>query len=343
MSTATHSSNALLYQRVLVTGSTGFLGAYIVKALVEKGHQVRALRRASATTPDFIAPEIWSKVEWIEGDILDLGSLDEAMESVDAIVHAAALVSFRPGDRSALLQVNQDGTANVVNMALEKGVSRLVYISSVAALGRTADGQTVNEQKKWTDSKVNTQYAISKHKAEMEVWRGAAEGLSTVILNPSTILGFGNWNQSSCAIFKHAYKEFPYYTEGVNGFVGVEDVARITEWMLNSKIDQERFIVNAENWSFEALLNTIAKLMHKKPPSRKATAGMSEFAWRWEAFKSWFSKEPPLLTRESARVAQSKTYFDNQKIIQAIPGFSFTPIKQVIEESATLYLRRANN
>jgi nucleoside-diphosphate-sugar epimerase len=129
----------------------------------------------------------------------------------------------------------------------------------------------------------------------------------------------------------------------VNGFVGVEDVARITEWMLNSKIDQERFIVNAENWSFEALLNTIAKSMHKKSPSRKATAGMSEFAWRWEAFKSWFSKEPPLLTRESARVAQSKTYFDNQKIIQAIPGFSFTPIKQVIEESATLYLRRAHN
>lgn len=343
MSVTTHSSNAIRYQRVLVTGSTGFLGAYIVKALVEKGHYVRAIRRPSASIPHFIAPEIWSKVEWVEGDILDLDSLETAMESMDAIVHAAALVSFRSSDRQALLQVNQDGTANIVNMALEKGVSRLIYISSVAALGRTADGQTVNEQKKWTDTKVNTQYAISKHKAEMEVWRGAAEGLSTVILNPSTILGFGNWNQSSCAIFKHVYREFPFYTTGVNGFVGVTDVARITEWMLNSSIDQERFIVNAENWPFRQLLNTIAQAMQKKAPSRQATARMSAFAWRWEAFKSWFSKVPPLLTRESARVAQSKTYFDNQKILQAMPDFSFTPLHQVIDESAALYLREATS
>jgi dihydroflavonol-4-reductase len=332
--------NVKKYQRVLVTGSTGFLGAYVVQALVQAGHEVFALRRPTAQTPDFIPSEIWSSVHWLPGDLLDIPALEDAMENIDAIVHAAALVSFRVQDRDALYQVNQTGTANLVNVALEKNVTRFIYISSVAALGRTADGQEVDEKKEWVDSTVNTQYAISKHKAELEVWRGGAEGLSTVILNPSTILGYGNWNESSCAIFKNVFHEFPYYTHGINGFVGVEDVAKITVTMLESDIENERFIVNADNWPFQKLLSTIAHAMGKKAPTKLATPFLASIAWRWEAIKCLFTQNKPLLTKESARVAHSKTHFNNQKLLKTIPHFSYTPLTEVILESAKSYLKK---
>ncbi|HNU15740.1 MAG TPA: SDR family NAD(P)-dependent oxidoreductase, partial [Chitinophagaceae bacterium] len=178
---------------ILVTGGTGFLGSYIIKQLVERNYRVRAIRRNSKL-PSWISKEVLDKVEWVEGDVLDVVALQDAMEEVDTVIHSAAIVSFIKKDRELMYHTNVEGTANVVNMALEKNVRRLIYISSVAALGRTANGGHVNEEKKWEDSKVNTHYAKSKFKAELHVWRGISEGLDAVILNPSTILGFGDWH-----------------------------------------------------------------------------------------------------------------------------------------------------
>src|SRR4026208_855111 len=205
-------------RRILVTGGNGFLGSYIIKELIEKSFSVRAIRRGSKL-PFYIPEEILNKVQWIEGDILDVVSLEEAMDNIDTVIHSAAVVSFVKKDREQMYRVNVEGTANVVNIALEKNVRRFIYVSSVAALGRTATGGTVNEEKKWEASKTNTHYGKSKHNGELEVWRGISEGLNGVILNPSTILGFGDWNSSSCAIFKKIYDEFNWYTPGINGFV----------------------------------------------------------------------------------------------------------------------------
>ena len=162
--------------KILVTGGTGFLGSYIIKELVEKNFRVRAIRRSNKL-PAYIPKEIFDKVEWVDGDILDVISLEEAMEGIDTVIHAAAIVSFVKKDREQMYRVNVEGTANVVNMALEKNVRRLIHISSVAALGRTTTGGSVNEEKKWEESKVNTHYAKSKYKGELEVWRGISEGL----------------------------------------------------------------------------------------------------------------------------------------------------------------------
>ena len=141
-----------------------------------------------------------------------------------------------------MYKVNVEGTANVVNIALEKNIRRLVHISSVAALGRKADGGHVNEEKKWEEFKGEYALCKSQYKAELEVWRGISEGLDAVILNPSTILGYGDWNSSSSAIFKRVYDEFKWYTPGVNGFVDVEDVAAATVLLMESGISGERFI-----------------------------------------------------------------------------------------------------
>ena len=326
---------------VLVTGGTGFLGSYIIKQLVEKGYNVRALRRSNKL-PFWIAKEILEKVEWVEGDVLDVIALENAMNGVDTIIHSAAIVSFATKDRKEMYQVNVEGTANVVNIALEKNVRRLVHISSVAALGRTANGGHVNEEKKWEESKVNTHYAKSKFKAELQVWRGISEGLEAVILNPSTILGYGDWHSSSCAIFKSVHDGFNWYTPGINGFVDVEDVAKAAILLMESTINEQRFIVNGDSWTFKKLQDTIADGFSKKRPARKTTPFLLGVAWRMEKLKSLFTRKKPLLTKESARVAQSQTWFENDKILKALQGFSFTPLEETIKKACEKYTGTIN-
>src|SRR5258705_3626352 len=267
---------------VLVTGGTGFLGSYIIKELVEKNYPIRALRRSTSKLPFYISKEIFDKVQWIEGDVLDVISLEKAMTGVDRVIHSAATISFLKRERKWMSQVNIEGTANTVNVALAKNISRFVHISSVAALGRSSSGAKIDEEKKWTESKLNSHYGISKQKAEMEVWRAMGEGLNAVIANPSTVIGFGDWNTSSCRLFKNIYEEFPWYTDGINGFVDIEDVARATVQLMETNISEERFIISGDNWSFRQLFNSIADGFGKKHPRRKATPFLSGMAWRIE-------------------------------------------------------------
>jgi len=323
--------------KVLVTGGTGFLGSYIIKELIEKGYSVRAIRRNN-NLPAYISNEILSRAEWIEGNVLDVVALQDAMENIDTVIHSAGVVSFVKRDRKRMYQVNVEGTANVVNMALEKNVKKLIHISSVAALGRKDNGTHVNEEKKWEENKMNTHYAKSKRNAELEVWRGISEGLNAVILNPSTVIGYGNWNIGSCAIFKNIYKEFPWYSPGINGFVDVEDVARLTIQLIESNIDSERFIINGDTWSFKKLQDFIADSFSKKKPTKVAGPFLMGTAWRLERLKSIITRKDPLLTKESARVAQSQTYFENDKILKTFPGFSFTPLEISIKNACEKYM-----
>lgn len=326
---------------VLVTGGTGFLGSYIIKQLVEKGYTVRALRRTNKV-PFWISKEIMDKVEWADGDVLDVVALQDAMEGIDTVIHSAAVVSFVKKDRKEMYQVNVDGTANVVNMALEKKIRRLVHISSVAALGRTANGGHVNEEKKWEESKVNTHYARSKYKAELQVWRGMSEGLDAVILNPSTILGYGDWHSSSCAIFRNVYEGFNWYSPGINGFIDVEDAAKAVILVMETDISEERFILSGDTWAFKKLQDSIAAGFGKKGPQKKTTPFLMSVAWRLEKFKSLFTGKKPLLTKESARVAQSQTWFENDKLRKALPGFYFTPLEESIRKACEKY-RNSHN
>lgn len=327
---------------VLVTGGTGFLGSYIIKELVEKNYSVRAIRRATSRLPFYIPKNIFEKVEWVEGDILDITSLQKAMEGVDKVIHSAAIISFLKKEKTLMHHVNIEGTANVVNIALEKNISRFVHISSVSALGRSSSGGNINEEKKSLNSE-RSQYGVSKLKGEMEVWRAMGEGLNAVIVNPSTVLGFGDWNTSSCRLFKNVYEEFPWYTEGINGFVDIEDVARATILLMESNITEERFIVSGENWSFRKLFNTIADEFGKKRPHRKATPFLGSIAWRLEKLKSFFNGTNPLLTKETARLAHTSSFFQNDKILKALPEFSFTPLEQTISKACKKYKEMLNH
>jgi nucleoside-diphosphate-sugar epimerase len=287
-----------------------------------------------------LSPEEQAQVNWIQGDILDVMFLAEVMEDCDKVYHCAGLVSFSPKRIKDLFKINVDGTANVVNACLAAGVSKLIHVSSVASLGRKRNGQTVTENVKWDDNANPSVYGKTKYLGELEVWRGIAEGLNAVIVNPVIILGKGDWHSGSGATFKNAYNEFPWFTEGSSGFVDGEDVAKAMVMLMDSEITAERFILSAENWTYRGLFTAMAKGFGKKPPSRKVTPWLAALVWRLEAIKGWITGQDPLLTKETAETAQQTVKFDNTKILKTLQGFSFKPLQQTIEESCSYYLSK---
>lgn len=312
-------------KKILVTGGAGIVGNELIKQLLDTGEKIVA---TTHSTPISICHP---SLEIVQCDILDVTSLEEIMSGICRVYHAAALVSYDPKDKQQLLKLNIEGTANVVNACINAGVDKLVHVSSVAALGRIRNEEMVTEKMNWTEETSNSIYGKSKYFGELEVWRGIGEGLKAVIVNPSLILGGDSWENSSSAIFKNAYNEFPWYTNGVSGFVDVRDVARAMILLMNSEITAQRFILNSENLSYREIFSLIAKCFGKKPPSKEVTFTLAEAVWRIEAIKSWFTGKKHLLTKETARTAQAKVYFDNKKILQALPSFHFTKIKDTIE------------
>ncbi len=322
---------------ILVTGGTGFLGAYIIRDLIQAGYRVRALRR-KPSLPQYIDASILNQAEWIECDLFDLDGLAEAVDGATAVIHSAAVVSFRNSESDSLMRTNVEGTENIVNVSVEHNVSRFVHVSSVAALGKSMNGELVTESSPWKESKRNTVYAVSKYNAEMHVWRGIAEGLNAVIVNPSTILGYGNWNSSSTAIFRKVYSGFPWFSTGGTGFVDVEDVSRAIIQLMATNIHSERFILNGENWSYRKLLETIADGFNIRRPNKEAGPFVAGVAWRMEKLRSLFTGTPPLLTAETARISRSHSRYDNSKIKSALPGFTFANLEQTIKQACGRYL-----
>jgi len=319
---------------ILVTGGTGFLGSHLLRKLVNVGQPVRALYRNAIPQQ---VKDIQNKIEWIQGDVLDVCALEDAMQGVEKVYHCAGVVSFTPGEHQRLMKVNVEGTANVVNLALDAGARKLVHVSSVAALGRAKEGQ-LDESSEWQESKNNSKYAVSKFLAEMEIWRGRAEGLDVAVVNPSIILGAGYWNDGSGALIKNAWKEFPYYTEGITGFTDVRDVAEIMYRLMESNIVGERFVISTDNWKYYDLFKEMAEQLGKKPPHIPVKPWMAEIVWRLEVLKSKLTGKKSILTKETARTAQMQVFYNNSKIREAFPDFSFTPLQTTIADMCRAFL-----
>jgi dihydroflavonol-4-reductase len=322
---------------IFVTGGTGFLGSYILQELVSQGRPLRALRR-ERNFPAYLSPDIADQIEWVEGDLLDITGLIENLEGCRQIIHAGALVSFDPADKKKLFKINIEGTANIVNAALETGINDFVHVSSVGALGKTDGLKKIDEEKQWDGNKGQSNYGISKYYGELEVWRGMGEGLSPLIVNPATLLGYGDWNQTSCALFKKAYGEFPWYAEGTNGFADVQDAARAIIALMDSGIRNERFIISADNRTYREIFTSMAQGFGKKPAGRKAGSFLTAMAWRMEKIKSVFTGERSLVTRESVAIARSHNVYDNRKLLQALPEFRFRSVEDSIFEACSHYL-----
>jgi nucleoside-diphosphate-sugar epimerase len=284
---------------ILVTGSTGLVGTHLIQQLLQNKQPIKAFFRSEI-------PFEHSLVQWVKADILDVVALEEAMQNVTQVYHCAAIVSFNPKQKNELHKTNIEGTANVVNACLNAQVQKLLFVSSVAALGRIREDKPIDETMNWTEETSNSEYGKTKFLAEMEVWRGIGEGLNAVIVNPTIILGNGDWNKGSSSVFKSVYNEFPWYTEGTTGFVDVLDVVEAMIQLMNSNIVAQRFILSAETSTYKDLFTLIANAFNKKPPSKLVTPFIAAVVWRLEAFKAKFSGKQPCLPKKQPKLHKQK-------------------------------------
>ena len=320
---------------ILVTGASGFLGKHLVRRLSAQGEPVRALYH---NNPPSENDKKLPNIEWQKADLLDVFDVEEVMQGVTHIYHCAAIVSFQPSGHQQMLHFNPESTANIVNQAIEQGITKMVYVSSVAALGRSGAVQKeITEDEEWGESGYNTAYGISKYLAETEVWRGIGEGLNAVIVNPGIILGEGDFNEGSAELMKVAFSEFPFYTKGSTGWADVKDVALLLCELMNSEYEAERYIVSAGNYSYHQVFTMMAQALGRKPPHIYANSFITNLVWRWGKLQSLFGKRP-LITEETASNAHSVSLYSNAKLRSALPAFTYTPIEETIQRMAQVFL-----
>lgn len=313
---------------ILVTGATGFLGAELIHQLTAQNLKVRALKRDTSKIPDLIKDS--ELIEWFVADINEPEDLADAFEGVTQVYHCAAFISFDPKDKNKLIKINIEGTSNIVNLCVHHG-ARLLHVSSIAALGDAKKGEQITEKDFWEYNPNVHSYAISKYEGEMEVWRGIAEGLNAVIVNPAVIIGKNAGFTGSGAIFKLVKDGLKFYTDGATGIVDVEDVAKAMILLMNSEISDERFTLSADNLHYKDFFAAIADGFGIKRPSSEAKPWMLGIAWRAAKLASIFTGKAPSLTKDAAKSSFNLSYYSNEKIKKAI-NFEFKPLKQSIAE-----------
>lgn len=314
---------------VLVTGATGFLGSELVRQLLLKGIKVRALKRESSRIPEILKNE--KAIEWFNADLLDYYSIEEALQDIDQVYHCAALVSFDPGHKKEMLKVNVEGTANLLHASMANNIKKFLHVSSVAAVGDSKKGELITEKHHWEFGKGQSGYSISKYESEMEVFRADAEGLCTVIVNPTIIIGKNAGKEGSGQLFETIRKGMSYYPGGSFGYVDVEDVARAMVLLMESGLSGKRFILNAENWSYRDLFTEIATKFGKKSPNIALKPWMLELARYATGMISALTGKKYGLSKDTVRSAFKKQNYSNESIVNAL-NLEFKPVRDSIAD-----------
>jgi nucleoside-diphosphate-sugar epimerase len=326
---------------ILVTGASGLVGSHLLCELTQEAPIVRALYRSENRKQDtkeifnFYFKEkadlFFNKIEWIQGDILSLTDLGLMFVDITHVYHCAALVSFHKTDFHRCLQVNREGTANIVNFCLKHKVEKLCYVSSTAALSYNSNGLT-DESFKWIPGPEVSGYSISKFAAEKEVWRGIEEGLNAVIINPCVILGPGNWKESSLSIFKSASKGIGFYPSGSNAIVDVRDVVLSMHYLMNAEISSKKFLCTGPNISFKELLEALAIQFNKRAPKIKSPRWLSLVVASFSEVINLILRKRDGLTIESVYSAYKNITYDNRLICETT-GVKFHSLSDTLEHA----------
>lgn len=304
------------------------IGSYICHALLEKNYEIRALKRSDSDLS--LVKDIQDQIEWVNGDILDILLLKKAIEGAEWVIHCAAYISYDSRDEDTMFKINVEGTANVVNACLETGVNQLFHVSSVAAIEKEKYSKVVDENGKGLNLEEGTSYARSKYLSELEVWRGTVEGLKAIIINPSLVIGPGDWTKSSTRIFKYIWDEKRFYTNGVVNFVDVRDVSAVAVQLLESNYFGQRFIVSAGNVTYKRLFDKIAVAFGKRAPDLKVEGLLIKLAIWADKLRVQLRGGKPLITNELEQVSKNKHVFDSTKV-QSTLGYSFRELDETVD------------
>lgn len=319
---------------ILVTGGTGFIGSYLLCFLSQKTHKIRALYRSELKIEKtrkifsyFNVLPLFEHIEWFKADLNDLPLLDQAFIGVKQVYHAAAVVSFDNSRFDELKKINVEGTANLVNIALKHQVKKFCYVSSVAALGDNS--HHIDEETHWNPDADNHVYGITKYGAEMEVWRGAQEGLKVIIVNPSIVLGAGFWNTGSGLLFSRIDQGMKYYIPGSMGFLDVADVVRAMWLLMESDLYNERFVLNAENQSFRYVMIRIALGLERQIPQKPLKKTLLHLIRFLDILRHLITGKPREIFKPSIASAFKEHDYSSAKLLSKI-DFSYTPLDQTI-------------
>lgn len=322
---------------IAVTGANGLLGSFVVRKLLQDNIAFVALKRKGSDTS--LLQDVNHRITWKESDVLDYVSVLEALEGVTGVIHTAAVVSYHKKDKDLIFAVNVEGTQHVVDACLQVGIKRLLHVSSVAALGKEKGQLIIDESSKWIEGARVSNYAASKYQAELEVWRGQEEGLSTVIVNPSVILAPTDWGKSSAQLFKYAYQQRPFYTEGSLNAVDVRDVATCIVELYKSTVEAERFVLSAGQISYLNFFEKAAKNFSKRPPFIRVAKPLLQMVAIFEAIRSVLTGSNPLVTQETAQLAGKSVVYSNEKVKKVL-GVEFQSIESTIEWCCEHYMKK---
>lgn len=331
---------------VLVTGGTGLVGSHLLLQLVQKEVSVRAIYREGSILENVKtvfsyyvdnAQELFDKIEWINADLLDIPALEIAFLNVKYVYHAAAFISFDPKDYTQLQKTNVIGTANIVNFCIANGIKKLAYVSTIGTIGKSSPNEIATEENEWKDNNINV-YALTKYRAEMEVWRASQENVPVVIINPGVIIGPGFWGSGSGALFTTVNKGYSYYPPGGTGFVPVMDVVKILVDLLSSEIINERFITVSDNLSFKEILSLIAPLLNKKAPKTELKIWQLQIARFGDWFLSMLTNKRRKITKNSIYSLKHREFYSSEKIKNAL-SYEFSDLEKTIEKCCVIFLK----
>lgn len=316
--------------KVLVTGANGFLGSWVTRALVNDGHDVYALVRPKSDISELDGVNC----TYLYGDVTDIRSLLEAFKGMEAVFHLAGVIAYKKSERALMDKVNVQGTANVVAVCREHKVKRLVYLSSVVAVGAGFTEQEIlSEQSEYNISDLNLGYFETKHEAEKIVKTACDKGeIDAVILNPSTIYGAGDAKKGSRKMqLKVAQGKLKFYTSGGVNVVAVEDVVQgiLSAWKNGRK--GERYILAGENILIKDLFALIAAEAGVKPPSQLMPDSVLHIVGTIGDFMELCGLKGPL-SRENAYTATMYHWFDSSKAQKEL-GFKPRSAKEAIHNS----------
>ena len=325
---------------ILVTGATGLVGSHLLLKLIEQDRVLVALYRSESkknSTLDFLKERTKSakvaEIIWRKGDVCNQPSLAVAFEGITHLYHCAAFISFAHYKQETLMEVNQQGTTNLVNLAIKHQLKKIAYISSIAALGSDTTSDSIDESTPWNADQDHTPYAYSKFGAELEVWRATQEGVPAVIVNPGVILGTGVEGNPLELLCNQIDNHLLFYPKGATGYVTVEDVVQVLTDLMDSEIKNERFILVAENWSYEQMLRRIALIRKKRPPRIGLRKSWLQIAWGLEGILSLFGKRRFMTQALISSLCDVK-HIQGNRIIQE-SSFKYSGIEAYLIEHAT--------
>ncbi len=322
---------------ILVTGATGLVGAHLCLTLLKKNQNVVALyrreKKRAALKEFFISRNesaLFEKIQWREADLCDLPALTKAFEDITQVYHCAAYISMAYYKRNQLQEVNQQGTAYIANLCIENKIKKLVYVSSIAALGSQTTSGIITEDTPWNPTIEKTPYAYSKYGAELEIWRASQEGVAVAIVNPGVILGDSMPRNPIDQLIHQIEKGLSFYPTGKTGYVAVEDVVEVMVKLMSSSIENQRFILVAENWSYQKFTQYVAKKMNKKIPSKVLHPIYLKTAWFFESLASTLGLRKKFLSKALIKSLSDQNEIDGSRIEKNI-DFSYRKIEPYLD------------